>query len=171
MRPSGQNPNGNSDPKGQNSEYGDLRQRISKPEDAEQLVQSALTALERLEPLIARETALFRSGKVRDALSLAMDKNDAAQGYTRCLELLKTNAIAIGRFKPDGLELLKKRHELFADSMSMNMAVVATARTVSEGLLRDLADVVGKNASPRVYAKGMIVRKPGTAPLSLSKMS
>lgn len=158
-------------PRGHEHEHLDPRPRVSKPEEAETLVNSALAALDRLEPLIEQETRLFRVGKVRDALGLAMDKNDAAQTYTRCLEMLKSNAIAIGRFQPSGLDLLKKRHELFAKTMSMNMTVVATARTVSEGLLRDLADAVGKNASPRTYAKGMIVRKPGTAPLSLSKVS
>lgn len=176
MRSNGQGPtsgsSNNSGPGGHgNSGRPDSRIRISRPEEAEDIVRSALEALETLEPLIAEETALFRAGKVRAALSLAMEKNEAAQHYSRCLEVLKGNAIAIGRFRPEGLELLKKRHEVFSEAMALNMAVVSTARTVSEGLLRDLADVVGKNASPKTYAKGQILRKPGTTPLSVSKVS
>lgn len=145
------------------------RPRVLSAENANELVSATLAALDRLEPLIREETELFRIGKVRDALAMAMDKNDAAQAYTLCLEYLKSNAIAIGRFQPEDLPELKRRHELFAELMRMNMAVVATARTVSEGLMRDLADAISKSSSPTTYARGTLVRKPGTAPLSLSK--
>jgi hypothetical protein len=145
------------------------RPRVTRAEDADELVASTLRALEKLEPLIRQETELFRIGKVREALAMAMEKNDAAQGYTLCLEYLKTNAIALGRFRPQGLQELRDRHEAFSELMRMNMAVVATARTVSEGLMRDLADAIGRNSSPTVYARGQIVRRPGTAPLSVSK--
>lgn len=148
----------------------DPRPKVTRPEDAETLVASALSALDKLEPIIERETELFRKGQVREALSLAMDKNAAAQVYTRCLETLKSNAIAIGRFQPSGLPDLRSRHEGFARLMSVNMAVVATARTVSEGLMRDLADTLGQNASPKTYLRGgSVQRRAGTAPLALSK--
>jgi hypothetical protein len=157
-------------PGAQAPERPDPRPKVTRPEDAETLVTSALSALDRLEPIIERETELFRKGQVREALALAMDKNAAAQVYTRCLETLKSNAIAIGRFQPAGLPNLKNRHEGFAKLMSVNMAVVATARTVSEGLMRDLADTLGQNASPKTYLRGGgIQRRAGTAPLALSK--
>jgi hypothetical protein len=149
----------------------DLRARITRPEEADQLVRTALTALDALEPLIEQETSLMRIGKVRDALGMAMKKHDAAQRYTRCLELLKGNAIAIGRFKPDTLELLRRRHEVFTRTMSVNMAVVSTARTVSEGLIRDLADAMGTNRGVKTYAPAGVTRKMGTIPLAVSKMS
>ena len=150
-------------------ERADTRLKITRAEDAEQLVASALEALDRLEPLIEEETRLFKSGKAREALSLAVEKNQAAQIYTRCLESLKHNAIAIGRFQPANLDPLRARHEAFSAKMALNMAVVATARTVSEGLLRDLADAVGENGSPKTYVRGGVTRKAGTAPLSISR--
>lgn len=153
------------------AERSEPRLRVSNLEDAQTLVASALDALNRLEPLIDEETRLFKGGKVRDALRMAVEKNQEAQAYTRCLEALKTNAIAIGRFQPDDLDLLRDRHEVFSAKMALNMAVVATARTVSEGLLRELADAVGQNAGPKTYIRGGMSRKPGTAPLSLSKVS
>lgn len=156
-------------PQGKPVERADTRLKITRAEDAEQLVTSALEALDRLEPLIEEETRLFKSGKAREALNLAVEKNQAAQIYTRCLESLKHNAIAIGRFQPTNLEPLRARHEAFSAKMALNMAVVATARTVSEGLLRDLADAVGKNGSPKTYVRGGVTRKAGTAPLSISR--
>ncbi|MCA4908917.1 MAG: hypothetical protein ING72_01100, partial [Methylobacterium sp.] len=130
-------------PKAPASERPDLRPKVTRPDEAESLISSALAALDILEPLIEEETDLFRKGRLREALSLAMAKNEAAQNYTRCLETMKANTIAIGRFQPPNLERLKARHEAFARLMSLNMAVVATARTVSEGLMRDLADTLG----------------------------
>lgn len=156
-------------PRGQEIERTDPRLRISRPDEAETLVQSALNALDQLEPLIEEETRLFRIGKIKDALGMALQKNEIAQSYTRLLEVLKTNAIAIGRFQPSGLGELKARHETFSSRMSINLAVVTTAKTVSEGVMRDLADALGRNASPKTYANGRIVRKAGTVPLALSK--
>lgn len=157
--------------KGPSAERADTRLRISKPEDAEQLVTSALEALDRLEPLIETETMLFKAGKVREALKSTMEKNAAAQVYTRCLEALKSNAIAIGRFRPEGIDTLRARHEAFSALMALNMAVVATARTVSEGLMRELAETIGQNAGPKTYHPSGISKKAGTAPLALSKVS
>jgi hypothetical protein len=155
--------------KGQPAERPDTRLKVTRPDEAETLVAAALEALDHLEPLIEEETAFFKAGKVREALHLALAKNEAAQAYTRCLETLKSNAIAIGRFQPSGLDDLRARHEAFSAKMALNMAVVATARTVSEGLLRDLADAVGKNGAPRTYHRGGVSKKAGTAPLALSK--
>jgi hypothetical protein len=157
--------------KGHIAEHADARPRVSKPEEAQALIHSAIDALDRLEPLIEEETRLFKAGKVREALGMAVEKNEAAQLYTRCLESLKTNAIAIGRFQPDTLDSLRGRHEEFSSKMALNMAVVATARTVSEGLLRNLADAVGQNAAPKTYIRGKLAGKPGTAPLAISKVS
>lgn len=155
--------------KGQTAERADNRLKVTRAEEAEQLVSSALEALDRLEPLIEEETRLFKAGKAREALNLAVEKNEAAQIYTLCLETLKNNAIAIGRFQPANLEALRSRHEGFSAKMALNMAVVATARTVSEGLLRDLADAVGKNGSPKTYVRNGVTRKAGTAPLAVSR--
>jgi hypothetical protein len=159
-------------PQGPIPERIDTRFKVTRPEDAEALVSTAIAALDQLEPLIEEETRLFKSGKVREALKMAVDKNDAAQRYTLCLEALKNNAIAIGRFQPADLDQLRGRHEQFSTKMALSLAVVATARTVSEGLLRDLADTVGRNASPKTYIRGGgVTRKAGTAPLAVSKVS
>lgn len=157
-------------PAGQASERADNRLRVTTPEEAQRLVASALEALDTLEPLIEEETKRFRAGLIREALGMALEKNEAASRYTRCLEALKSNAISIGRFQPPDLEALRSRHEVFQSKMALNMAVVATARTVSEGLMRELADALGQNATPKVYAaRGGITRKPGTTPLAVSR--
>ncbi|MGL4636738.1 MAG: hypothetical protein ACRCWF_12220 [Beijerinckiaceae bacterium] len=149
-----------------------IRPRVVNEQDAESLVLAALAALEALDPIIAEETVLMRDGQMKAALDLADVKNAASQKYQRVLEDLKANAIALGRFAPPSLALLRKQHEVFAELMSLNMAVLGTAKTVSESIVRELATDVGLAKSPQGYgAYGQQVsgyRTPA-APLSVSK--
>jgi hypothetical protein len=143
--------------------------RVASPEDAEALVDFALATLDALEPLIAEETRLFKAGKIRAGLALALTKAQSVQRYTLALEGLKRNAVAIGRFRPERLDELRARHEAFGEAMALNTLVIATARTVSESLLRELADGLGRNASVTTYGNAAIRRKPGTVPLAVSR--
>jgi hypothetical protein len=150
----------------------DPRPRVTTPEEAEALVNAALDALDMLEPLIAEETALMRDGKLQSALDLSAGKAQVAQRYQRALEDLKANAIALGRFAPPALALLRKRHESFSDLMSLNMAVLGTAKTVSESIIRELAADVGQARSPQgygAYGQPTAGYKTPVAPLAVSK--
>ncbi len=150
----------------------DTRPRVANTTEAEALVGAALDALDTLEPVIAEETALMRDGKLNAALDLSDRKSLAAQRYQRSLEDLKANAIALGRFTPPGLALLRKRHEAFSELMSLNMAVLGTAKTVSESIVRELATDVGQARSPQGYgAYGQPAGgyKTPVAPLVVSK--
>ncbi len=147
--------------------------RITNAEDANLIVQAALEALDILEPVIVEETALLREGKSREALTLSSTKAEAAGHYTRMLENLKGNAIALGRFAPDGLALLRLRHESFSELLTYNMAVLTTARSVSESIIREISTEVAARANPAGYgANGSVVpRMPHqvSAPLAVSK--
>jgi hypothetical protein len=150
----------------------DPRPRVTTPDEAEALVNAALDALDVLEPVIAEETALMRDGKLQPALDLSAVKGQAAQRYQRALEDLKANAIALGRFAPPALALLRKRHESFSDLMSLNMAVLGTAKTVSESIIRELAADVGQARSPQgygAYGQPAAGYKTPVAPLAVSK--
>jgi hypothetical protein len=154
------------------SSQGDLRPRASTAHDADGLVQAALSALNDLEPLIVQETELLREGRLHPALDISDLKAPAAQRYQRALEDIKANAIALGRFMPPSLSMLRERHEAFAGLLSLNMAVLGTAKTVSESIVRELATDLGRSRSPQGY--GITGHAPGgyrtpTAPLSVSK--
>lgn len=148
--------------------------RILSQEGAAALVETALAALDILEPLIMEETALLREGLMRDALKLSAEKAGAAANYTRALEALKGNAIVIGRFSPDGLALLRLRHEKFSELLAYNMAVLTTARSVSEGIIREVSSEVASRANPVGYgANGRTEQRAqhrlASAPLAVSK--
>ena len=150
----------------------DVRLRATNPDEAEALVVAALECLEALEPVIASETALLRDGELMAALELADRKGPAAQRYQRALEDLKASAVAVGRFAPPSLPELRRRHESFGELMNLNMAVLGTAKTVSESIIRELATDVANARSPQGYgAHGAPVdgyRTP-VAPLAVSK--
>jgi hypothetical protein len=148
--------------------------RVITAAEAEGLIQAALDALEALDPLIAEETSLLKDGRVRQAMELAPAKAEAAQRYQRGLEDIKANAIALGRYAPPSLPLLRRRHEVFAGLMQLNMAVLGTTRTVSESLIRELAATVGHGHQPQgygAYGQQMGAYRPQAAPLAVSKAS
>jgi hypothetical protein len=149
-----------------------LRPRASTVDEADGLVQAALRALDELEPLIIQETELLRDGRLHPALDIADRKAPAAQYYQRALEDIKANTIALGRFMPASLEKLRERHENFANLLSLNMAVLGTAKTVSESIVRELATDIGRARAPQGY--GITGQAPNgyrtpAAPLSVSK--
>ena len=127
------------------------RARVTTPEEAEAMVSHALGSLDALEQVITQETSLLRDGQMREALKLSEQKTPVAQHYQRTLQDLKANAIALGRFAPPNLPALRQRHEAFAALMQLNMAVLGTAKTVSESIMRELATDAGLARSPQGY--------------------
>jgi hypothetical protein len=141
--------------------------------DAEAIVATALDALDALQPLVALETERLRDGKVTAALELADEKAVAARRYQLALEAIRANAVAIGRFRPPSLPLLRSRHEAFAGVLDLNMAVLATARTVSESLVRELAADVAQAQVPQGYGANGLAPSQGyrtpASPLAVSR--
>ncbi len=149
-----------------------VRARITTAADAQTLVTAALDALDTLEPIVETETRILKAGQIREALTLTEAKTKAAADYLELIETLKGNAIALGRFRPPGLDLLKRRHQGFADSLALNAAVLSTARTVSESLIRELSSEIAGSINPQGYgARGHATSAytARTQPLAISK--
>jgi hypothetical protein len=148
------------------------RPRAASPLEAEAIVLEAIAALDQLEPLIGEETERMRAGRFKAALELGDDKAVASLRYQRALDDIKVNAVALGRFQPAALDELKARHEVFAQALALNMAVLATARTVSESLVRELAADMGRAHNPQGYgASGQQTGaySAAAAPLSVTR--
>jgi hypothetical protein len=148
--------------------------RVLNHADATAMVAAAISALDTLEPIIAQETALLREGMTRKALSFASAKAEAAAAYTRSLEALKGNAIALGRFAPDTIALLRRRHEGFSELLTYNMAVLTTARTVSETIMREISREIAAIGRPAIYGPAGSTTKPASyrpsgAPIAVFK--
>lgn len=150
--------------------------RVSDRAGATALVAGVIASLEALESVMARESDHVRVGRLREGLADTERKSALAAAYFQGLEAIKANAIALARFAPEGIATLKAAHARFTQALETNQAVLATARTVSEGLVKTLADEIGRSRTPTVYGRPSQAPSPyarsGTArsqPLVLSR--
>ena len=132
--------------------------RVADRAGAEALVASVLAAMRALEAALAAESNHVRAGRLREGLAGSDGKAALAGAYLQSLEAAKANAVALARFAPAGVEALRAAHRRFNEAVETNQAVLATARTISEGLIRSLAEDLGRAATPTIY--GAAARAP-----------
>ncbi|GEP03434.1 hypothetical protein [Methylobacterium oxalidis] len=148
--------------------------RIADRAGAEALVAEVMGLMQALETVLGEESAHVREGRLRQGLDLTQRKTALAASYFQGLETAKLNAVALARFAPQGVETLKAGHRRFAQAVEANQTVLATAKTVSEGLIKSLADEIGRSRAPSVYGAPSVAPSPygrGTrsGPLVLSR--
>ena len=145
--------------------------RILGRDDAERLVAGVLAVMADLEKVLANESAHVRVGRIRDGLAEEAKKSELASAYMRGLETVKANAIALARFAPEALERLKAAHAGFGRAVETNQTVLATARAVSESLVKSVADEMNRLSRPQGYgpAGPQVARPQRSEPLVLSK--
>jgi hypothetical protein len=151
------------------------RVRVGSAGEARELVETVMATLMSLAHVIGEETQLMRDGQIAAALDREGRKSELAGSYMRGLEVIKANAVALARFVPEDVQRLKGAHSEFSELLETNQAVLATARAVSETIVRDLARDAGRTAQPQGYARGGYgaVTPPaprnGTGPIMVSK--
>lgn len=139
---------------------------------AERLVAETLTTMRELEILLGRESDHIRVGRLAEGLAEAPQKTALAGAYLRGLQAVKANAVALARFAPEGIARLREAHGRFSEVVAANQAVLATARSVSEGLLRNLSTELTRSAEPKSYGTRPAPSPYGhrrSAPLVLSR--
>lgn len=146
---------------------------IPSRDEAGQMVDRIVETVERLNSIMQRETDLIRAAKLKEAGQLVEDKATLAGLYQRELEAVRAAASVIGRLVPDRAELLRNRLAGLQETLSVNLAVVGTARAVAEDMMRTVADEVSKREMPTVYGMhGQVAQtSKGPASLSLSRRS
>jgi hypothetical protein len=151
------------------------RARIGSAQEARTLVDGLLATLGSLAHVIGEETQLMREGRLGAALEREPKKTELSGRYMRGLEVLKSNAVALARFVPDDVSRLRTAHLEFSELLETNQAVLATARAVSETIVRSLAKDAGRTAQPQGYGKSSYggvsetVGRASTGPIVLSK--
>lgn len=151
------------------------RPRVTGPAEARDLARAVLETLSSLSQIIGEETHLMKDGRIGEALEREIRKTELAGAYMRGLETVKANAVALARFAPDEVQLLKEAHLAFGDLLQTNQAVLATARAVSETIVRDLAKDAGRTSQPQGYGStgyGAVAPAPqprATGPIMVSK--
>mgnify|MGYP000907650963 CR=1 FL=1 len=134
------------------------------------LVRDMLTLFERLEAVLAAETAALRAGRLRDALRLGTDKSSAFAAYETLLPLLR-EAREAGRIAPVDRAALRRKQEGFEQAVDLNLAVLSTVRSVAEDVLREVAQSVAPPAPQAYGPPGSSRPAPASAPIALSRSS
>lgn len=117
------------------------------------LIAHVMETMRALEEILTEEGGHVRAGRLRQGLSQTARKSALAAAYMQGLELAKANAIALARFAPEAIEGLKAAHRHFAGVVETNQVVLATARSVSESLVKSLAEDMSRSRTSTVYGR------------------
>jgi hypothetical protein len=109
--------------------------------DAETLCSRAETALAALVEVMNRETTFLRAGHIREATGLTGEKTQLAQDYVTLARAVQRAAPRLKAEAPARTDALRRGHE-----------ALATAKTVTEHLLSDVARSAGNTAKPKTYS-------------------
>lgn len=118
---------------------------------AADLCQNAETTLQGLVEIMNQETTLLRAGHFREAALLTAQKTQLAQDYVSVSRTIQRQLERIKRDALPDLERLQHGHERLATQMAENLRVIATARDVTQDLLTDVTNAVGRQNQPTTY--------------------
>jgi flagellar biosynthesis/type III secretory pathway chaperone len=136
---------------------------------ANDLCSIALSTLDRLVTILNQETVLLRSGRMREASGITAEKTRLAQDYMGFARSVQRELPRLRVEAPAMVEAMRVRHEQFATQMAENLRVIATARTVTEDLLTDVANAMSATQRPKTYgASGTMSGQPPVPAMGVS---
>ena len=118
---------------------------------AEQAIDDFAMLMEELAHILEQETAFVRAGRIRNAVALEPRKAELAGQLFASSERLKTSAKFLRQSAPARCTALMKLQDTFRATLQKNMVVLATAHSVSEGIMRRLSGDLARKAAPQVY--------------------
>lgn len=118
---------------------------------AADLCSRAEASLSALAAAMNDETTMLRAGRYGEAEPLAARKALLSQDYVALARAVQRQHLRLKAEAPDAMLRLRGGHDMLATQMAENLRVLATARSVAETLLSDLAGAVAKTARPRTY--------------------
>ena len=110
------------------------QQDLQRDKDA---FDQGLEAIHRLNALLMEETRLIAAGDIDGGLRLAAEKARYAASMSEAVQTLRLLAREGNR--SNGFEDLRQKIEAMQETLAVNLAVLATARSVAENILRDVA--------------------------------
>ena len=122
--------------------------------------------------VVEAETALVRTGRVAASAQMADRKSELARTFMDKVARLRAGSAHLTRAAPATLDALRRQHEHLRARLQVNLTVLATARAVSEGILRGVSNELARRATVQTYgASGRHntpMRRPAT-PIAVSR--
>lgn len=128
--------------------------RVATRPEAAALVRSVVATMADLSGVLEAETAHVRVGRLREGLAQEERKAALTGEYLRGLQAVKANAVALARVAPDLVEELKRTHARFDGVVATNRTVLATARAVSESIVKGIVETLNQRERPATYGPG-----------------
>lgn len=141
------------------------RGAIAGTEDAVGLCEMIERAMDSLIDTIEHETSLVRGGKVMEASELQLKKAGLSDIYVKAILHARKQSAELKRYAPAAADRLQRRHEEFKALLRINMAVLMTAKEVSEDLVKNVSKTVGKGERPTTYGRPGAIAAPAAAPI------
>lgn len=128
-------------------------QRIAALDDlaTPDLCGKAQSTLDSLARVMNEETTLLRAGHFREAGRLTAEKASIAQDYVGLARAVQRQAPRLRAEWPAGFDALVTGQERLATQIAENLRVIATMRRVTDDLLTDVAETVGRKARATTY--------------------
>jgi len=122
--------------------------------------------------IVEEETALVRCGRLTSATRIVERKTELARAFVNQSTRVRASTRYLARQMPDLLDALRRQHEEFRARLQLNLTALATARAVSEGILRGVSNELARRTTVATYGEsGRPIgsgRRAG-APIALSR--
>ena len=147
--------------------------RIGTAAEAERAIEDLAALIEKLTGVVEQETGLVHAGHIRAACSLEPVKVELTGQLFASGERMKLSAKFLLQTVPARCAALARVQEKFRAVLQRNMIVLATAHSVSEGIMRRLSGDLAKKAAPHVYGASGRTTAPNPKngrPLAVSRV-
>jgi len=104
-----------------------------------------------LRAVLAEETALVRAAQIKAAQPFEARKTELSHRYLADLARLKLHSAALRTHAGAALAGLEAEHAALQDALQVNLAVLATAHAVAEGIIRHVSQAVQARRAPVGY--------------------
>jgi flagellar biosynthesis/type III secretory pathway chaperone len=134
---------------------------IASATEGARLIARLAEAMAGLLAVLDEETQLVRDGRISEIARIEPQKSELARRYVTDAVSVRANALYLARETPDEFDNLRRRHEQFRAVLQINLAVLATAHAVSEGIIRGAAGELARKTAPQIYGAGGRATAPG----------
>lgn len=131
----------------------DVERPIRTEAEARAFLLEFETVMGALIATIEEETALVRAGRLFAATDVVSRKNAELGRYLQIRTKLKREFQTLTRLVPDLLARMRQDHVVAIEKVRANLGVLAIAREVAEGIVRNVASSVGRAAAPTSYGR------------------
>lgn len=124
---------------------------IPLPGTPEDVCADAHDTLTKLVDIMNNETTLLQAGRLIEASECAGPKAELAQKYVGLARAIQHNTDILKETAPHLLMDLQKHQTALTTQMAENMRVLATAKSLSEEIVGDVAAQLGQIQKPKTY--------------------